>query len=631
MDDAPEPRLPPASLEELVEQYMELPPLEKRIDTRAMLWDQFTTEDNLGDRLKKLGATLCRYPAIGGLITTFATTAVLDKAGMLPQGGSEFMTLESYILFGSIAAASLVKQYGLKDRSMVRPTTGKEANLLEKMRCGMLNNPHIAGVLSGAALTGLWLQANMMIYEMQGRYMSNPWLSEGVWAAPILGYIAGYTIMEMAKSNEHVKRGFEQHKRMEEAPKTVGEKLKAIYNWPFEHPNFFATAAGASYFAFRIVSNYETVVPSKLPAAVAWYGFNGLMAWAASYFGMSAVSWLMHSNTMSLMKDSAMRSLNSALGRTEKAIDCQRSIMEIPTTEGNECRNHFRLGDLYMKADRLEEALTEYYKGIELIDAKGRFYSNPLDVLGGLADNLMVRQVIDMIGSVGDKFSEGGEDALAHIEKQIKEGEQMPAGLPEKIYDYLQKNVNKDEIVRLKRFAGEVKHRELVDADRNMRRIICSDIENPELHLLYAKFLDTMGDSELAKQEYTLTTSILLGNPEIAGNFERIGVSRNEVMTYNADKFLNKTLIFKRSSRKEDIEMEYAALSIFYSELKEKVAKPLALIEHDGMSYLIMEHSGEKTLQDLAAEERLTYDTLSEAVGLLCEIQDVGRKYGAGA
>ncbi len=458
---------------------------------------------------------------------------------------------------------------------------------------------------------------------------------KGVPAAGLIGYTLGYYLVELARNNEFVRRGFEEGRRRDFSEDKERSLLKRIYDYPLEHPGIAAAIAGAmpsAYVAGMALANEVnpfTALSSPLEAGLVFY--SGLFA-AAAYLGMSALSWVLHSDSLRLMGNSAMARIDSLTGRLDSAIEHQLKVMEIPTNPANERKNRFRLGDLYLRNGSIEDALNEYYKAVQLVGKKGQAYTNPIDAISGVMSSINPLMAL--------KGGWRSRDEMATNTDEINENSES-LGIPADEYrkrfckgihwwEYMSEYETLDTSAqsRLERFARQVRARDFNDADRTMRLVVRSEPKNPEYHLLYAKFLDVVGDNELAGEEYLAAIRLLVGNPGIAGNFERIGVSRNEVLTYSADRFLKKTLIFKRSEKRDEITQEYENLRYFHERLGDRIAKPLAMLDSGRWTYLIMEHAGEKTLANLAEEGKLTYSCIADTINLLSKIHSIGEEYG---
>ena len=617
---------------------MLLPELRQRADISELIGDTVDKKDGLFTLIKKAAKSICDVPLLAGMIPMIAVLYGLGfdrSTGVLPGYSFE----EGAAIFAASYAAgiigmSMIKQYAMKRRAVIDPENKNKKKIGERLKHGLLNNPHLGGLaMSIAYPASIDFISKNIWFDQQTREPN--WFYTGMF-----GYIAGYYLVEIARNNEFVKRGFENFRRRKVSE---GEKIglaERIYNYPLEHPQNAGALVGVAFptyiIAYALVNsnghaNFANV-PALMYVGLALY--SGILATIA-YLGTSAVSWFLHSNSLKLMQNSLMQNVNSISGDIDAAINNQRWVMEIPTTPANERKNHFRLGDLYMRNGNLEDALDEYYKALQLVGKKGQIYSNPIDAILGMADSVNVLKLFGEVRNLKYRTSTDRDEFVENLEFMSthfpEEYEQKVPPKTHRSYLSVRKGIDRSGAARLKRFVRQVRNSNFSDADRTLRLVVRSEPRNPEFHLFYAKFLEVMGDKNLAAEEYNTTIRLLVGNPEIAGNFERIDVSRNEVLTYKADKFLNKTLIFKRSRNRQEIEKEYASLCYFHERLGERVAKPLTMFEQGDMTYLIMEHSGEKTLHDLAEEGRLTYETLSEAVELLCEVQRVGSEHETGA
>jgi tetratricopeptide (TPR) repeat protein len=617
------------SIDELIEHYLYLPPISERADIVKVVEGYDPKVMGRNESWSNL-RVIARNPLPSAFVLTDLSMAGLYFGGV-PADSQIMAYALPGVFFGSAVLLGLANDYLLKKRKAVKPVGPKPGGLQERIRLGLMNHPKLVGLGVGFSMAGFvefleyfTTRLGMPAYDMTHLF---------AMMTGIIGYASTYLLAGFAKSNQVVGQGFKEYRRRHYEPDSSGVKMRKMYDGLMEHPGAAAVIGGlgaAAYFVYSVTQNkgLDNIRWEGVPFLGTAGIFVALLASVPIYLGASAVSWAMHSNSLRLMKETAGYGINSLLKKYDAAVNNLRKVMEIPTSQANELSLHTRMGNLMLKNGDAEEALGEYYKAIELAGANDRVYTNPMDLIMSGIYGLNPLKRLHLEGLLDHEY-----DGLRWIRRLVKsEGEDKMTTLQSRVaYALSKRTVASDHDKDLERLAREIKSRRIDGADMNMRMRIMDEILNPETHLLYAKFLDVMGDRDFANEEYRIAISLVVSNPLLAGNFERIGVSRNEVLTYKADKFLNRTLIFKRSEKREEIEQEYANLSYFYGKLKDKVAKPLAMIEEGRWHYLIMEHAGEKTLHDLAEEGRLTYDTLSEAVGLLCEVQRVGEEYGTGA
>jgi len=548
-----EPPVPVESIDKLVDYYLNLPSIQDRADLSAYMKDKFMSGEkrdiDLGLQLREL----INSPFFTGLGTTSLTFMALLELDLLPQTptGEDALKVMG-IYFAETLGLGLVKEYVLKNRTIIKPD--EPGNLAKKLKYSVLNNPRLAGIASALCLPGLFNVYNNMLMWVDktlGTSVYPPFNPNNVTTLLLgtIGYLAGYLSVELAKSNELVARGFREYRKRHYEEDKKEDKITNFYNSLFEHPDRAALIAGGGYFLKNMVDMYNGIgLGSQVsPALTAmWAGFSVAVA-VFTYFGWSALSWAFHPNSLSLMKNILSRDFNSLFHRYEQAIKDQKELMEIPTTEANEFRNHLRLGDLYLNDDKLEQAVDEYYKAMGLINKKDRSYTNPLDVVSSIA-----RSLTEMVGEI--------------------------SYLKERVVESLSQRKEIDSKVRLRRIANQTRHMELINADKKIREEVASDVLNPEAHLFYAKFLSAVGD-RLAEKEYERFISLIMDDPEQVKNFERIGPgpSRREILTYvpEEDVFLDRKIVLVRNQEKRMIDDEYNALKIFNKELGERVAKPI--------------------------------------------------------
>ncbi|MBS1267220.1 MAG: Protein TolB [Candidatus Woesearchaeota archaeon] len=504
------------------------------------------------------------HPNLQGLITSLATTYTPFIFGTDPDLETMINTfLWSY--YGQSLGFSLLKDYGWDKMQRIEP---EGEGIFQKAKLALINNPKLVGIASHLS----WFA---FLNDIDPTLKFDPTL---LFAFTFPAYAAGTLSAHFARNNELLKRGFKQYREQNEHEPNL---FKGLYNWVFEHPEVVAGVSGVGSFAY-LWNNYAStwgIADANLGLLAFRTCLQSLAISTLSYLGTSALSWFLHTDSLFLVKHNLLSKVNSLFNNHSRAIEHMNQIMQVPTTIENEIANHTKLGKLYLKADKTGDALMEFAQAAKM-PAKRRDYTNPFD---------LVFSSLKKINPIR---------AFTWFKNNI-------------IYGMLGLN-------NFKSFVHSAKNREYSLADLNLKILLSNNPENVEYHLLYANFCQGIGLNNRADFEFETITSMVLDDQEA---FEIIGESRNEVMTYAASEFLQKSLIFKRGTNAQQLQEEFNATTYFRERLGNRIANPLSFVEHDDLFYFLSEHSGNETLYSLAMKGELTQDLTKQALETLALIQ----------
>jgi len=547
-------------LEELVSYYSSLSDLSKVSELPVQIRGVNSFRDYVGYFAKW-------HPNLQGLLTSTLTATGPYYFGHR-YDLEKMVNIFLWSLYVEGLGFSLLRDYGWDKMERIKPKTN---NLFEKVKLALINNPKLVGI--GTQLS--WLA---FLNDNDPTLKYNPFL---LFAFTFPAYAAGTLSAQFARNNELLKRGFNMYR--EDNP-LEPNFLRDIYNWVFEHPGLTAGMAGIGSFAY-LWNDYAStwgIADANVALLVAVTGLKALGITTLTYLGTSALSWFLHTNSLSIIKHNSLSALNYFLGDNAQAIKHQKHIMQIPTSIENEITNHIRLGKLYQKVGRTGGALFEFGEAAQISEGR-REYTN----------------VYDMISTNLSKIN------------------------PLKFWNYFKYKLyygalGKDNFKSLLHYLGE---RDYGVVDLNLRILLAEDPGNIEYHLLYAKLNQGLGLDKRVEFEFRTITQLVLEQPE---NFSVIGESRNEVMTYAASEFLDRNIIFKRGKNQEQLQEEYEATAYFREKLGDRVASPLVFMEHEDLFYFLSEHSGNETLYSLAIKGELTSDLVRSSLESLALIQIEG-------
>ncbi|MFH1133811.1 MAG: hypothetical protein V1735_04920 [Nanoarchaeota archaeon] len=142
------------------------------------------------------------------------------------------------------------------------------------------------------------------------------------------------------------------------------------------------------------------------------------------------------------------------------------------------------------------------------------------------------------------------------------------------------------------------------DARRSLDRVLWHQSKSPELHLLYADVLDTLGEPSDAYT--TRAIDMVVERPDFETLFRRITSSRHEMGVIDLP-FIDESLVVKRDHEASPLDQEMKMTAYFFGRLPD-VARPLQRRTYGPWELLFSRHAGKETLleyfQTLSSPER---------------------------
>ncbi|MBI5398448.1 phosphotransferase, partial [Candidatus Woesearchaeota archaeon] len=166
------------------------------------------------------------------------------------------------------------------------------------------------------------------------------------------------------------------------------------------------------------------------------------------------------------------------------------------------------------------------------------------------------------------------------------------------------------------------------------RRIVEHYPDEPELRFLYAQALDTLHRPDMSCRQWAIGLEKLLDQPDIERAFTPVGMQRNEVFVYSANKIIRNILYFKRkiqdtrhpAGAADELKKEHKTMAYLREQLGDRIAQSLGVFTCKHTEYLLVKTAGAHTLDSLldTMPARKRKRTLVQAAELLADIHLTG-------
>ncbi len=370
----------------------------------------------------------------------------------------------------------------LADVDYTRPLGGLESNparfrfqiSLEHMMFGGLTT-----LLGEVCLTAIPLYYSLKSPEFFGtrfiKYQAGDYL-----AVNAVYFVPGFLFGLAASHNKKVREGIMR--------KGYRSRIESVYNAVFEHPEIIAIPAAVGF--YKAFNSYASIdnQPENILALVAYANdiFKSCIVGITTYCMATVAGSFLHSESLGFFKNAALSRLFEATGDYDRAAKYQKRIVD--QKSGFSAKNRTRLGNLYLKAGKILEAIDEYGYFLRKHDSEKE--AAPSDVL------------------------EIPLKALAWFFPEQKEySSTNPMEIAGKIHQgalYFRKGL-------------------LKDADAAFREAICFDQRSRLPHIVYSHFLYSIGMDKIGDFEQKLANAILHSSPEFMNDLAQVTGTRNIV------------------------------------------------------------------------------------------------------